>query len=51
LALTNLDTLILTTDFYVWYGAHGGCDRLAGDFRKITFRFSLYHHEGERNET
>jgi hypothetical protein len=29
--LPNLDTLILTTDFYVWYGAHGGCDRSAGD--------------------
>jgi hypothetical protein len=28
--LPNLDTLILTTDFYVWYGVHGGCDRSAG---------------------
>jgi hypothetical protein len=27
----NLDTLILTTDFYVWYGAHGGCNQTAGD--------------------
>jgi hypothetical protein len=27
----NLDTLILTTDFYVLYGVHGGCDRSAGD--------------------
>jgi hypothetical protein len=24
-----LVTLILTTDFYVWYGAHSGCDRSA----------------------
>jgi hypothetical protein len=29
--LPNSDTLILTTDFYVWYGVHGGCDRSAGD--------------------
>jgi hypothetical protein len=29
--LPDLDTLILTTDFYVKYGAHGGCDRSAGD--------------------
>jgi hypothetical protein len=29
--LPNLDTLILTTDFCVWYGAHSGCDRSAGD--------------------
>jgi hypothetical protein len=29
--LPGLDTLILTTDFYVWYGAHGGCDGSAGD--------------------
>jgi hypothetical protein len=29
--LLNLDTLILTTDFNVWYGAHGGCDRSARD--------------------
>ena len=26
----NLDTLILTADFYVWYGAHGGCTQSAG---------------------
>jgi hypothetical protein len=29
--LLNLDTLILITDFYVSYWAHGGCDRSAGD--------------------
>jgi hypothetical protein len=29
--LPNLDTLILTTDFYVWYWTYGGCDRSAGD--------------------
>jgi hypothetical protein len=27
----NLDKLILKTDFYVLYGAHGGCDQSAGD--------------------
>jgi hypothetical protein len=27
----NLDTLILNTDFNVWYVAHGGCDRSTGD--------------------
>jgi hypothetical protein len=29
--LPDLDTLTLTSDFYVWYGAHGGYDRSAGD--------------------
>jgi hypothetical protein len=27
----NLDTLILTTDIWIWNGAHGGCDRSAED--------------------
>jgi hypothetical protein len=26
-----LDTLILTTDIWIWSGAHGGCDRSAED--------------------
>jgi hypothetical protein len=28
---TNLDTLNLTTDIWIWNGAHGGCDWSAGD--------------------
>jgi hypothetical protein len=27
----NLDTPILTTDIWIWNGAHGGCDRSAED--------------------